>query len=269
MTPIRDKAEGILDAIPNIEIRSNGATAGQYTTYTGGLTQARLEANWKAGGKMTGCNEFTGWYGSRMGSKDYLGRFDLPDYLPKIGKRHAWVKSTPARRPKYGDILLHTGLHADVCLDFDGDVLNRLAAGQGGRALGYDILCRVRGKAAYNPANLQGWIDLDLYFGPAPTSLPIPSWLPGWWKVGWRSQVYYYWFDNTRHVKWTQLAPPDTAAPMAHASDTGSVTVESANAFAIIWGASGSIEKFHLLPYEPPQMSGTWNETDRLDAVRL
>lgn len=271
MSPIRERAAAILGAIPKIDIRSSGTTAGLYSTYTGGLTQATLEANWKPpkNGIMTGCNAFTGWYGASLGAEKYLGRFDLDTYLPSIGKGHAWIKSAPARRPKYGDILRHTSFHVDVCDDFDGSVLKRVAAGQGSRALGYDVLCQVRGKAAYDPAKLQGWIDIDLFFGPAPTSIPVPPWLAGWWKVTWRGQVYYYCFDNARQVKWTQVAPLNTSVPMAFGMDTGKVTIESQRSLSIVWGASGSVERFGLLGFEPAQMSGTWNASDRLDARKL
>jgi hypothetical protein len=42
---------------------------------------------------------------------------------------------------------LHTGTNMDVALDFEGDVLWRVAAGQGGPPT-HDILTRVRGAGA-------------------------------------------------------------------------------------------------------------------------
>lgn len=220
---------------------------------------------------MTGCNAFVGWYAAQLRSEYYLGRFDLVTYLPTIGKGHAWVKSVSGRQPQYGDILLHTGLHVDVALDFDGNILNRMAAGQGGRGVGCDILCRVRGKGPFNFANLQGWIDLDLYFGPTPTTVPIPSWLPGWWKVTWRGQTYYYYFDRNYQVKWTQSPPSNTSQPLLLARDTGDFTIEGVAAVTIRWGATGSVEKLGLLPTTTGmvQMGGIWNGTERLDAVKM
>src|SRR5262245_33939729 len=100
MSAIRDRARGILNGMPQGEIRSNDGT-GNYTKYTG-LTHAAMEESWKNGGKLTGCNGFTGWYATSLGSEKYIGRFDLETYLPKIGKGHAWVKSKPGLRPQYG-----------------------------------------------------------------------------------------------------------------------------------------------------------------------
>lgn len=268
MTAIRERAKGILNAIPD-GIRSNDKS-GNYEKYTGGLKHETLEANWKKGGIMTGCNAFAGWYAAQLGSQKYLGRFDLPTFLPSIGKGHAWVKSAAGKRPAYGDILLHTGLHEDVALDFDGNILNRMAAGQGGKGMGCDILCRVRGKAAYNAANLQGWIDLDLYFGAAAATQPLPAWLPGWWKVIWRGQAYYYCFDRNNQVKWTQSPPSRTEQPPSVARDTGSVAVDGAASITIRWGATGSVEKLApLANVGALQMRGTWNGGERLEAVKL
>jgi len=42
-----------------------------------GLTHKMLTDNWAKGGMMTGCNGFTGWYGSQMGSKTISRGFDL------------------------------------------------------------------------------------------------------------------------------------------------------------------------------------------------
>jgi hypothetical protein len=269
MTPIRERAKEILNAIPAGQIKSNDKS-GDYQKYTGGLKHETLEANWKAGGIMTGCNAFAGWYASQLGSAHYLGRFDLVTFLPSIGKGHAWIKSASGRRPQYGDILLHTGLHEDVALDFDGNILNRIAAGQGGRSVGYDILCRVRGKGPYNFANLQGWVDLDLYFGIAPAAFPIPGWLPGWWHVTWRGQAYYYYFDRNNQVKWTPYPPSNILQLPGFFSDTGSFSVEGASGVTIHWNASGSVEKLAACPSSGAlQMSGTWNGSERLEAVKL
>ena len=268
MTPIRERAKEILNAIPAGQIKSNDKS-GNYQKYTGGLKHETMEANWKTGGIMTGCNAFVGWYAAQLGSKSYLGRFDLVTFLPSIDKGHAWVKSASGRRPQYGDILLHTGLHEDVALDFDGDILNRMAAGQGGRSVGCDILCRVRGKGSYNFANLQGWVDIDLYFEAAPSTVPIPNWLLGWWEVGWRSSPYFYLFERNGHVRWSPLRPQSNTQPIQVPRDTGDVTVAADGGIKIRWGATGSVETFKQVAGTPDEMKGTWNGREPLSAWKL
>jgi hypothetical protein len=165
VSAIRDAAQALLDKeLPDRKtITSDGPTAGKYTEMTG-LSHKALTDNWAAGGIMTGCNGFTGWYGSKLGSKMYIGVFDLKFLAAKAGKPNSWIVSAKDNRPQYGDILRHTAFHVDVCAGYDGDMLIRAAGGQGGRAAGHDIIKRVHGPAAYNWANLSGWIDIDLYF---------------------------------------------------------------------------------------------------------
>jgi hypothetical protein len=166
LSDIRDKARGIIDAalpLPNTVITSDGPTAAKYNEMTG-LSQDTLTANWATGGIMTGCNGFTGWYGTKMGSKKYLGGFDLKHLAAIAGKPDAWIVSTNDNRPQYGDILRHASFHVDVSLGFDGDILLRAAGGQGGKAVGHDIIKRVRGLAPYDPKKLVGWIDIDRFF---------------------------------------------------------------------------------------------------------
>ena len=232
---------------------------------------------------MTACNEFVGWYGAKLGSKDYLGRFDLETFLPKIGKAYSWVKSTKDARPKYGDICRHTAFHEGISLDFDGGNWNHVDAGQGGPIRdkdkklqgGHDVLKRTLGKP-YDFTKLQGWIDLDLYFS---QNLPIPEWLIGWWKVTWRGQAYYYCFSHNHQVKWTQITPREydrrlnisqpakLLNPMFLANDTGMFVIDVGNAVTIRWGATGSLETFTLTSDE--SMRGTWNDREQLTATKL
>jgi hypothetical protein len=105
----------------------------------------------------------------------------------------------------------------------------------------------------------------------AATSFPVPPWLPGWWTVTWRGQIYYYFFDRNYQVKWTQSRPRDTSQPLLVARDTGSFTVQGTSAVTIRWGATGSVEKLGRLPTttDNMQMGGKWNDKDRLDAVKM
>ena len=164
MSTARDSAQTLLDKeLPDGKvITSDGATAAKYAEMTG-LSQQRLTDNWAGGGIMTGCNGFVGWYGTKIGSKKYLGGFDLKHIAATAGKPDSWIVSTKDNRPQFGDVLRHTAFHIDVCAGFDGDFLIRAAGGQGGKGVGHDVIKRVHGISAYDWTKLMGWIDIDLY----------------------------------------------------------------------------------------------------------
>ncbi|MBI4907432.1 MAG: hypothetical protein HY820_27650 [Acidobacteria bacterium] len=273
---IRDKARQILSIIPPIgqQINSTGPTAGLFNQVTN-MTQATLQANWDTGGIMTSCNGFTGWYSNQLGSPFSMGRFDLDTYLPKKGKGNAWIKSTPDKRPKYGDICRFAKFHVNVSLDFEGDVWTHADGGQGGKRTGYDIVKRIRDTTSYDPAKLIGWVDIELFFGeasePASTEAkvsPVPDWLQGWWNVKWRGQAFYYYFDRQYKAQWTQQLPRDTTRPPLMSRDTGNVAIDSPSEFSIKWGATGSVEKFSKAP-GPNPMRGTWNDKEPLTASKM
>jgi hypothetical protein len=270
---IRERAKEYLKAVPPLgqQITSTGATAALFTKLTG-VTQATLEANWANGGIMTTCNEFVGHYGKALGSKDYLGRFDIDAYLKKVGKGHAWAPRTADARPKYGDVFLLRDakhLHMGVSLDFEGDQWNTVESGQGGPKMKCDVIKRKQ--QDYNGCVHIGWVDLELYFDAASQLGAVPDWLVGWWTVTWRGQTYYYYFDRNRQVKWTQGPPDDASKPPPVCRDTGSFGVEGAAAVTVRWGGTGSVEKFGLLPAATAelQMGGTWNGTEPLTAVKM
>jgi hypothetical protein len=264
---IRERAREILSIVPvGQDIASIGATASLFTRVTD-LTQATLKQNWDAGVKLTSCNGFTGWFGRELGSDLYLGRFDLESYLPKHDKGHSWVKSTSDVRPKFGDICRLSKFHVNVSLDFEGDIWTHVDGGQGGPTTGYDIVRRIRDKTVYDPGKLLGWVDIELYFGAAVQTVPLPLWLPGWWKVMWRAQPFYYYFDLNNQVKWTQVLPVSTVQPPAVPRDTGSVAVDTLNSITIRWGATGTIEKLNKSGNN--QMQGTWNDMESLSAAKM
>lgn len=275
MSEIRDRAAQILSEIPPYprQLRSDDLPRPNlYNKMTGGLKHETMTDSWSKGKNLTGCNAFVGWYGSRLGSAAYLGGFPLKEMLSSIGMERAWIDSTPDNRPQYGDILRHTAFHVDVALDFDGDVLYRAAAGQGGKAAGADVLCRVRGNGAYDWRSLQGWIDLDLYFGDTFVS---PPWLVGWWKVAWQGDVYYYYFDEGRQAFWTQSRVTAGSPPPTSANDSGSVEFDNGYNITIVWNATGTKEKLgRAASWEPkrgtkPSMKGTCNGAAGLTAVKL
>ena len=139
--------------------------------------------------------------------------------------------------------------------------------GQGGPSTGYDIIKRK--KTTWDPNALQGWVDLELYFGARAQTGPVPDWLAGWWKVTWRRQPYYYYFGSGGEVKWTQALPLNTSQPPIVARDTGKVVIGPSDAVTISWPASGTVEKLVKAPAATRQMGGTWNGREPLSAVKL
>jgi hypothetical protein len=129
----------------------------------------------------------------------------------------------------------------------------------------------VRATGRFSPQTPGSWTHLVRLPSPAAPAIPVPPWLLGWWKVTWRRDVYYYYFDRNNKVKWTQTPPGNTSLPPMNARDTGSIVMEGNAALTIRWGATGSVEKFGLLPstFGNLQMGGTWNGTERLDAEKL
>jgi len=275
MSAIRDTARRILDAAlpPNTTITSNGATAGKYTELTG-IAHKTLADNWAKGGIMTGCNGFTGWYGARLGSKTYLGVFDLEGIVKKAGRPDSWVKSTKDNRPQYGDILRHASFHVDVCLGFDGDLLLRAAAGQGGKNAGGDIIKRLRGTAAYDPSKLVGWIDLDLYFGGAASPSASDAelaWLHGWWTVS-DGETYYYYFFPSGVVQYTKTKPTAQTPPPAHPLNTGKFSYTKPGTLVLDWNpADGGAtrETFRNATSNAIKMNATSNRYAPLVATKL
>jgi len=260
---IRQKAIRIMEAVP-VPIASDKSPL--FSKYAHGTTHQDLVDAWDKGSQQTTCMDFVGWYGIELGMKEYIGGFDLKGFMQKAGKPYAWVPSTEDARPKRGDICRHTAYHVGLSFDIDDeDVWTRLDSGQGGRGQGRDIINRVR-DVPYDWTKLQGWIDIELYFG-GPPSGPVPPWLLGWWKVTWRGQTYYYFFDRNRQVKYTKVLVQSSLQPPLAPDDTGTVRVESTIAVTVTWGATGSVEKFYMTADD--KMQGRWNDREPLDAEKL
>ncbi|WP_213959130.1 hypothetical protein [Variovorax sp. dw_954] len=275
MSTVRDDARKLLDSVlpGNTVITSNGATASKYTEMTG-LSQKVMSENWARGGIMTGCNGFTGWYGAKMGSKTYLGGFDLEGIVKKAGKPGSWVLSRQNNRPAYGDILRHASFHVDVCLGFDGDVLLRAAGGQGGKSMGCDVIKRVRGTGPYDFKKLVGWIDIDTYFDAATSPSAgdaAMSWLYGWWKV-WDGSDYYYYFFPNGSVQYTRTQPTSGSPPPAHPLNTGTCTYAAPATLVIDWNpmdGGSTRETFYNAYARATRMNATSNRYSPLVATRI
>ncbi len=135
------------------EITSNGPQRNLFTQMTG-LTQEMLQDAWAKGKNLTSCNAFTGWFSRAMGSKAYLGRFDLDAYAKK-----SWVSASSGRTPRYGDILRFKTFHVGIALDLVDGVLHTAEGGQGGPKRGFDAIKRKQ--MPWDPSKFTGWVDLE------------------------------------------------------------------------------------------------------------
>jgi hypothetical protein len=114
------------------------------------------------------------------------------------------------------------------------------------------------------------WTHLIRLPDPPAGKESIPAWLIGWWKVTWRGQIYFYWFDFSGVVKWTQTEPTKMAPPGV-ASDKGTITIDGPGSVTVRWGKTGSVEHFRLFPgmFDHHLMSGTWNETEPIEGQKV
>jgi hypothetical protein len=273
MADIRALAKSVLSVVPE---RPGQITSLQpeYQKYTG-LSHATMKKNWDGGGIMTGCNAFTGWYARTLrgmvpdcnAPTAYLGRFDLATYLPTIGMGHAWVKSSPTNWPYYGDICRHKSFHVGVSLDFIGEQWEHADAGQGGKGVGCDILKRTLSKTNYDWTKLEGWVDIEVYYGTAPQLGAVPDWLQGWWNINWRGDNYYYFFNVDRRVKWTQQKPRDLISRPLSAEGTGNFTID--DKWVAIYWESGTVEVFQRSDSDDAHMEGRYNNMEDISGDRM
>lgn len=281
MSEIREKAKQILSVLPPIGEQINSSNGGRegpdnkaFTDITN-TAHSRMRENWNGGGIMTACNGFTGWYGTTIGAQENWGVFGIEAEVKKKNA-HAWVKSTPDNRPKFGDLCRYTKFHVGISLDFEGDIWTHADAGQGGSKMGFDVIRRTRDKVPYSHTTLQGWIDLDLYFGAKPAvtdeiTAP-PRWLTTWWTVNWRNAKYYYHFTPDRAVTWSVRSPVWSGQPGITDDEdgVGRYRVSKTGEIIIDW-PTGSVERFVKAdsgPYEDV-MNGTYNGAEPLHAVTL
>ncbi len=277
MDDIRNKARQILSVIGvNEIIRSD--TQPQDSNKFWSLTNVKHQTlldNWKTGGIETACIDFVNWYARNLGITDISRWFQLKQALYSVHKGYAWVPATARGRPKYGDILKHSITHVDIAGDFTGDNLVRVAAGQSSHPRPivhpedvekeYDAIKWVTGDKAYNWRNLEGWLDIELYFQAG----LVPCWLIGWWEVIRIDLTSYYYFGGNSSVMWTQTAPPSVAqAPLCPAG-TGTFTV-SPSGITVRWEGTGSLEGFITVPgTDDKEMRGICNGVELLRADKI
>jgi hypothetical protein len=272
---IRDRAREILKDLPPLgqQVHSNGSGGpdGKTNPLFYKMTNTKhsyLTGEWDKGSIVTTCNGFVGWYGDMLGSKKALGQFEMEKNLKRMGKAHAWVKAAPGLRPKYGDIFRPKKFHMGISLDFEGDMWNTAESGQGGRKSGFDILKRKQ--TPWNVNDLQGWIDIELYFGVTVQPGPVPEWLLGWWNVSWRTKPFFYYFERSGDVRFTRTPPQDTTQRLLAGIDTGKFVLDINNAVTIKWGATGAVEKLTKAPgIAAGPMKGTWEGKEPITAVKM
>jgi hypothetical protein len=254
---IRDKAASLLKPlVQKVPIKSNALPEPNLFNQWTGHTQAALKKNWDAGGHWTTCNEFVNKYSARLGGVG-LGAFELEDYVRGLGMHRAWVKSTADNHPNYGDVVRYVAYHVDVAMEFEGGLLWRMASGQGGPKMGFDMIDRITSHAEgnvnvrvpYDWSKVLGWVDIEVMF---PQVQPVPDWVQGYWKIVFpdSGDTYYYYFDVNRTVKWSAMAPYRlSAGTYVMGNDGGMGTFESAKTYetSVNW-RSGTFEAY---TYDP------------------
>jgi hypothetical protein len=89
-----------------------------------------------------------------------------------------------------------------------------------------------------------------IHFGRDDAPIAASSVMPGWWEAVWMSQTYYYHFDKTGHVAWTQKAPANTKQPISMVRGKG-YWFDQPHRIAICWTETGTLELVSVKPGQP------------------
>lgn len=89
----------------------------------------------------------------------------------------------------------------------------------------------------------------------------------GWWKVEWRGQNYFYYFDKNGRAGYIKQKPKNTKQPPLYLDGSG-FWFELGTNLVICWTATGNLEVFSLIQ-SGHQMTGTWNDNEKLVAERI
>lgn len=246
MATKREEALEILNKIPKTAegIRSD-KQPDLFLQWTG-ISHKSMMDSWKenlSGPKLfTACGGFASKFGGLIGITGITSYFDLEKSLSDAGKSHAWVAASSGAKPQIGDILRHTVYHVDVAAGWDGARLKRVAAGQSNHPRPttsdkvekeFDALKWLTGGAAYNSANLQGWLDLDKYFGAAPAAGPH-GWLHGWWQV-WDGNRYWYHLAPNGVATYTKMQPANLNRPPSRPTNVGYFSYTAPSTLVVTW----------------------------------
>jgi hypothetical protein len=283
MSAKRKEAGEILARVPQGEGIRSDKEPDKFFTWTG-YRHSEMMQSWrdnKNGPKLlTACGGFASKFAGLIGITGIDSFFDLEKSLIDSGKPHAWVPASSGAKPQVGDILRHTVFHVDVAAGWNGAKLIRVAAGQSLHPRPtksvegeFDCLKWVTGAGPYNRANLQGWLDLDLYFGAPPSVGPTLGWLNGWWKV-WDGNTYFYYFSPNGAVQYTKTQPANTNGPPKHPNNIGRYIYTPPNQLVVTWNqvagaAECCRETFYNAGPGCRQMNATSNLYGPLVATRL
>ena len=221
-----------------------------------GYTQESLLKKWLTD-RTTTCNEFCSKAGTAMGfvakgKFDGVGRFDVADYLTRMGRGHCWVPAETGSTPVYGDIFRiyekshdQNGVsrnHMGVSLGVDGDKWMTVESGQGGPSSGYDAV--ERKQRVWPTPGVTGWVNMKALIS---ADDKLPHWLGGWWEV--KQEVFetwYYFFEAGGKVSYTPYKPTILSQPPAMASMIGNVTMKGMFGIEISWQSGDVDEAFTL-----------------------
>jgi hypothetical protein len=108
-----------------------------------------------------------------------------------------------------------------------------------------------------------------IHFGRDDAPINPTSGMLGWWKVGWRGTDYYYYFERTGRVGWTQHAPANLKQPL-HAPGGRGYWFQEPLRISICWTDSSSFEELAVRPpLAATHLEGTWNGSDRIVADKM
>lgn len=186
-------------------IRSNGDQMMQdkFEQLTG-MNQEKLSQRWTWDPNYTTCGDFVIHYCNHLDIPAILLLYGEPaTCCENEGKGIAWIPNRPSESPKYGDVFKTKGNHVGVSMEYEGSTWRTAEGGQGGKAVKFDMVMR---KETQSLDGVQGWVDIELWDAcKSSQSVPVPSWLSGFWKIYWQGQVYYYYFASDRRVRYCNL----------------------------------------------------------------
>jgi hypothetical protein len=250
------------------EMANKYPTDPTFLKYTG-TNHVTLLKNWAGGGIMTTCNGFVGQAGKVMGAKDFLGQFELKEFLTKSGKGYAYVDATSGRKPNYGDLFRSESFHMGVSLGFEGEEWLTAEAGQGGSLKGCDAIHRKRKK--FVAASLKGWCDMRSYLSGKPM---MPDWMVGTWVVYCGNETFHYSLTHYAEAFYYPYNPANLTLSPKMATDTGTVSLHGADGFTINWRGEVGIEKFKYERFDSfpgimEKVSGFSDSNEPMRGVRL
>jgi hypothetical protein len=267
MADVRQKARDFLTQVPeNVDVTSDGSTAALFTKLTG-TSHASLQATWKqedvakkarrdAGNfdmsglpTTTTCNAFIVQLGQAIGSPISLGQFDIEQKLKSAGRGEAWVPAKSGKRPACGDVFRPLKFHMGASLDFVGDQWLTVEAGQGGPGddytKGHDIVKRK--KQPWNPAYLQGWVDIEILMKLVANK--TPKWMIGWWRFEMKPAAQFVWLPVHGSAQSFDKPPMNAKLPPIGPGKKGEITVDDdSEGLTIVWEGAATPDTLRHLP---------------------